>query len=102
MGNREDRVVYTACAFCGEMLPMGGSWQKSDACPRCGKALRCCRQCMFYDPRAYNECREVGTERIMDKERANACDHFLPRGPNRKRSDRTREARKALEALFRK
>jgi hypothetical protein len=59
---------------------------------------------MFYDPHAYNECREVSAERIIDKERANFCDYFAPRGSKRGRGpvSRAKEARMALEDLFKK
>jgi hypothetical protein len=40
----------------------------------------------------------------MDKDRANLCEHFALRGSpeTARRGDRVQEARKALEALFKK
>jgi hypothetical protein len=43
-------------------------------------------------------------ERIVDKERANFCDYFVHKGSKEISGslNRTREAKEALEALFRK
>ncbi len=81
-------------------LPIG----RKDTCPFCGSDLRCCKQCIFYDPSAYNECREVSAERIVDKERANFCDYFSPKVEDAKpiSSSRVEDAKKALERLFKK
>lgn len=92
------------CAFCGKEVKKKREIDRRDKCPHCERDLRCCKQCKFYDPNAYNECREVSTERITDKERANLCDHFLPRGSKRSggRTGRTKNAMDALEALFKR
>jgi hypothetical protein len=42
---------------------------------------------------------------IVDKERSNFCDYYLPRGAEKKPKgnlNRTQEAKEALEALFKK
>ncbi|MGD8230079.1 MAG: hypothetical protein PVI20_20050 [Desulfobacteraceae bacterium] len=92
------------CAFCSSVLEIEGAVGRQDICPHCNRDLRCCKQCKFYDPHAYNECREVSAERIVDKERANLCDYFALRGSKGGRggSDKVKEAKKALEALFKK
>jgi len=90
------------CVFCGEKMEITGPIGKSEECPRCGRDLRCCKQCTFYDPGAYNECREVSAERVLDTERANSCEYFTPRGLQPTVEDRGKEAKRALEALFKK
>ncbi len=93
------------CVFCRGVLKIKGQVGRKDTCPHCDRDLRCCKQCRYYDPNAYNECREVSAERIVDKERANFCDFFQIRGSKggkSGRSNRTRDARAALEALFKK
>jgi hypothetical protein len=92
------------CVFCGEDLHIKGKVSRRDTCPRCQRDIRCCKQCKFYDINAYNECREVSAERIIDKERANFCDYFMLRGSigNSGSHNRTKDAREALEALFKK
>jgi hypothetical protein len=32
--------------------------------------------CGFFDTKAYNECREPTADRIVEKEKANFCDHY--------------------------
>ncbi|MBU4426961.1 MAG: hypothetical protein KKB35_09515 [Proteobacteria bacterium] len=90
------------CAFCGGKVSIEGKVSKNDTCLHCGKDLRCCKQCKFYDPHSYNDCREVLAERIVDKERSNFCDYFVPRGSRGGKRNRTQEAKSALEALFKK
>lgn len=92
------------CVFCGNDTHIDGNVGRNDICPHCNRDLRSCKQCKFYDPSAYNDCREVAAERIVDKERANFCDFFLPRGSlgGGGGYNRAKEAKKALEALFKK
>lgn len=90
------------CAFCGEEIDIGDRVNRNDTCLHCGRDLRCCKQCKFYDPHAYNGCREVSAERIVVKERANLCEYFVPRGSPLGSVDRAQDAKDALEALFKK
>ena len=91
------------CVFCNKKIRIEGNVNRQDICPQCQKDLRCCKQCKFYDQSAYNECREVAAERIIDKERANFCDFFVIRGSKAGGSQsKAKEARQALEALFKK
>ena len=90
------------CAYCGKKLEPREKVSRSDTCPHCGRDLRCCKQCKFHDTHAYNGCREVSAERVVDKERANFCDYFVPSGASRGNVNTAQEARKALDALFRK
>ena len=93
------------CVFCRADLSIKGNVSRRDTCPHCQGDLRCCKQCNYYDPSAYNECREVSSERIMDKERANFCDYFVLKGSSAAGNghfDKTNKAKAALEALFKK
>lgn len=92
------------CVFCKKKAAVEGKPGRRDTCPNCGRDMRCCKQCKFYDLNAYNDCKEVLAERIVDKERSNFCDFFVPRGSKEVGGvyNRTREAKEALEALFRK
>jgi len=90
------------CVFCGEEVQVGDTVTRNDTCPHCKGELHCCKQCRYYDPHAYNECREVRAERVFDKVRANFCEYFVPIGSSLGPVNRAQQARKALEALFKR
>ena len=90
------------CALCGKSFDFEGKVSRKETCPSCGGDLKCCKQCRFYEPNAYNECREVNAERVVDKERANFCEYYVSKDPSQKNMNRTKGARKALEDLFTK
>lgn len=90
------------CAFCGEIINVKDRVNRASTCRKCGRDLRCCKQCKFYDPHAYNDCREVSAERVVDKERANFCEYFVLKGSSKTNVNRTQDAKDALEALFKK
>lgn len=75
---------------------------RGDTCPKCMASLRACKMCHFYDPKAYNECREPNADRIVDKEKANFCDYYKIGGgnsdPDKERQDQLAKA----AALFKK
>jgi hypothetical protein len=90
------------CAFCGNKLIIEKKVMRKDECPHCSRDLRCCRQCKFYDLHAYNDCKEVMAERVVDKERSNSCEYFVPRGSSLEKASKDLDAKEALEALFKK
>ncbi len=90
------------CYHCAKSIPiLSGVIHRSDDCPYCGFSLRCCKMCKFYDPRSYNECRETIAERIVEKEKANFCDFFIPGSPVNSNEVKD-SAQKAFDALFKK
>lgn len=74
-------AVELCCHRCGAGHEIEGPLSRSTLCSSCGVELRCCLNCRFYDRSAYNECGEPAAERVVEKERANFCDHFTP-GPS--------------------
>ncbi|MCD6261493.1 MAG: hypothetical protein J7J52_00525 [Deltaproteobacteria bacterium] len=90
------------CVFCKKTFKTQDKIGTSDICPKCGRALHCCRQCKFFDPNAYNECRQISPERVFDKDSANFCDFFVPKGSTVKGRNKVRDAKAALEAFFKK
>lgn len=50
---------------------------RNEECPYCYASIHCCKMCQFYDPKAYNECRESSADRIVEKDKANFCDYFI-------------------------
>ncbi len=91
------------CARCGRAVDVAPV-SRRDTCPGCGSDLRACVQCAFYAPGQYNDCREPQAERVLDKERANFCDLFRPRGagPAPGGDDSRARARAQLDALFKR
>ncbi len=63
------------CYFCGNVTkpPV----YRHSTCPDCGKDLKICMNCKFYEPGAHWDCRETISEPVTDKERANFCDYFV-------------------------
>lgn len=93
----------SACFSCGKALDPKVPVGRRDSCEQCGSDLRCCRNCAFYDPRVAHECREPVAERVKEKDRSNFCDHFqLSDGEPEKLRDEASEAKRRLEALFKK
>ena len=73
---------------------------RHEECLQCRSDVRCCANCMFYDPKIYNECRETQADRILEKERSNVCDFFKPRKGAHSVQDEKQKALDAAEALF--
>lgn len=92
------------CYFCGTELEMKDRVGRGMTCPSCKNDLHVCRNCEFFDANAYNECREPQAERVLDKEKANFCDYFVfsQRNDGPQKTDPVLEAKKKLEALFKK
>ncbi len=91
------------CHACGQEhhLAAGERVGFRDGCPACSADLHACAGCAHYDPGGYNECREPGAERVLDKERANRCDWFAPGRGSDPAPDRV-GALAELERLFKK
>jgi hypothetical protein len=98
--------MYWECRACGGELSARERVGRRDVCPACGADLHACRQCAFYEPGVYNECREPQAERVLDKTRANFCDFYAPTragaGAVPPPGEGAGGARAKLEALFRK
>ena len=91
------------CWSCGAKL-LANDYQRESECPQCRKQTHVCRNCRFYEPGRPHDCQEPIAEPVGNKLRANFCDYYVPRGESqgRRRINRTKEAKAALEALFKK
>ena len=85
-----------------EISVLDGKVSYREECLHCRADAHVCKNCHFYDTRAYNECRESSAERVVEKERANLCDYFQPRQGGLSAEDPAAKARAAAEALFKK
>ncbi len=60
------------------------------------------RNCGFYYPSYNNSCRESTAEGVVDKERFNFCEYFIPSDAAAKPPVKKTGAQDKLEALFKK
>ena len=92
------------CHRCHNAILIDDTPGRREVCPTCGADLHCCFNCRFYDPDAYNQCREPQAERVLDKERSNFCDFFVFTDQLRDSALKTPgpSAKQKLEDLFKK
>jgi hypothetical protein len=99
-------LIVFNCFNCGKEIRFSERVGFRDECEFCHADARCCRNCQFYDPKAYNECREPNAEVVQVKDRSNRCDYFQARGPGGSSDGKGVSAADALkaaaEALFKK
>lgn len=89
------------CFSCNKELDFPEKPGRRDTCPDCGADVRVCRNCRFYDPSSYNECREPVAERVVEKEKGTFCDYFVFGGaPVGEKGNEAAEAKKKLDDLF--
>lgn len=89
------------CFQCGKTHAVSGLVGRRDECPSCRGDLHVCKNCEFYDPKSYNECKEPQADRVVEKDRANFCDYFSPASGGAQK-DKAADLRAAAEALFKK
>ena len=66
-----------SCFHCGKEIEEN-NFGRQDSCLSCGRDTKVCKNCINYDPKMHNECKENQAERIVDKEKRNFCDWFKP------------------------
>jgi len=91
------------CWNCGTVIEASSGplkIEKSESCPDCDYDLHVCKNCRFYDRATYNECKENQAEWVRDKEKRNYCDYFEPNTLASSKSDKVKNARSALDNLF--
>ncbi len=55
---------------------MAGLPGRGDSCHGCGTDLRVCLNCVSYDPRVAQQCRDRRAEPVAEKHMANFCEYF--------------------------
>lgn len=92
------------CHHCGHALEFEEKVFRNDTCSDCGSDVHCCLNCSEYSETAPNQCKEPGAEKVSVKDRRNFCDYFKLRegAAASKAADKAAEARRKLEALFKK
>ena len=92
-----------SCYRCGASLArLSLPLSRRDECPECSAHLHVCRMCRFFDVNVPKQCREDDAEEVIDKEKVNFCEWFVP-SPDAfdpVRAGKAARARSELEALF--
>ena len=55
---------------------MSGSPGRSEICHNCGSDLKVCLNCVSYDPRVAQQCRDGRADPVAEKHLANYCEYF--------------------------
>ncbi len=88
------------CWKCGTEYKLPGQPGRQESCHTCGSDLKVCLNCISYDPRVAQQCRERRAEPVAEKHMANFCEYFemVRREYAAPAEDNPREA-KARDAL---
>ena len=77
---------------------------RSESCLQCGSDLKVCLNCVSYDPRVAQQCRDRRAEPVAEKHMANYCEYFeMARReyvPPAQESSREAQARDNLKRLL--
>lgn len=95
-------MIEVRCYHCGEILRFQERIGLREECPKCRNDVHVCKNCDFYDPTAYNECREPQAEVVREKDRANYCDYFVAGKGKGGKGPTKDDLLSAAEALFKK
>ena len=64
------------CWKCGWDWTLLGQPGRSESCPQCRSDLRACLNCVSYDVRAAQQCRDRRAEPVFEKHVGNFCEYF--------------------------
>lgn len=70
-------VTASRCYSCSVTLPSDIDFRGN--CPKCGVALHCCKQCVFFEPSTRYQCLKPIPVRIAAKDQSNECEWFKAR-----------------------
>ena len=92
------------CQHCGWAYTLTGQPGRSERCPDCNADLRVCLNCISYDARAAQQCRDRRAEPVAEKDSGNFCEYFefIKRAfsPKTEVSSRESAAREQFKKLF--
>lgn len=91
------------CWKCGEEYRLAGTPGRSETCHRCRSDLKVCLNCVSYDARVAEQCRDRRADPVAEKHLANYCEYFemirrefIPPAEDTSRENKAREAFKKL------
>ncbi len=64
------------CWKCGWEWTLPGQPGRGDSCHRCNSDLRVCLNCVSYDQRSAQQCRDRRADPVFDKHMGNFCEYF--------------------------
>jgi hypothetical protein len=64
------------CWKCGTEYKLAGLPGRSESCYHCGSDLRVCLNCVAYDARVAQQCRDRRSDPVAEKHMANYCEYF--------------------------
>jgi len=64
------------CHRCGWEWTLAGQPGRGESCHQCGADLRVCLNCVSYDARAAQQCRDRRAEPVFEKAVGNFCEYF--------------------------
>jgi len=92
------------CWKCGAEYKLPGIPGRLESCHQCGSDMKVCLNCLSYDPRVAQECRDRRAEPVAEKHMANFCEYFefVRREfvPPAQMETREAKARDTLKKLF--
>ena len=92
------------CHNCGTEYTLTGQPGRSETCDKCRADLHVCPNCVSYDPRVAQQCRDRRAEPVAEKHAANFCEWFeMARRewvPKAEGNSREAAAREKLRRLF--
>jgi hypothetical protein len=91
------------CWKCGTEYTLSGSPGRSECCHTCNSDLKVCLNCVSYDSRVAEQCRDRRADPVAEKHLANYCEYFefirrefVPPAEDRSREAKARDALKKL------
>ncbi len=72
----EAAMMTRHCHNCGWEYTLPGLPGRTESCHQCGADLKVCLNCVSYDARVAQQCRDRRAEPVADKHLANFCEWF--------------------------
>ncbi len=97
------RSIDMQCWKCGiELKNVLLPFSRYEECSSCKADLHVCISCRHYDTKVSDACREDQADFVLDKDKANFCDHFRvnPKAHVEQDNTESRQAKAQLAALF--
>ena len=64
------------CHNCGWEYAIAGLPGRTESCHQCGADLKVCLNCIHYDPRVAQQCKDRRADPVQEKHMANFCEFF--------------------------